>query len=1217
MPWRRLLAAVTAVVPLILFGAPMQGAGALQPVSQDRIVSDDPAGFTPNVLDGEVDAVVQIGNRILLGGTFTQVQNANDTATTYTRNDILAFDATTGLLDQSFLPALDGQVTSLAPAADGTSVYVGGAFNNVNGLYSPSLTRLNVADGTTVKAFKAPQFDAIVQDVKLSGNTLYVGGFFTQAKRIGVTVPRTALAAVDATTGEVLTSLNSAFAGASNGGVTQVYKIDINPAATRMMVIGNFSTIDGQDRNQIAMFDLTTSPVALANWQTNAMKPLCYTSFQFYVRDVEFSPDGSYFVLGNTGGYGSGPPSLCDSASRWETAATGTALQPTWIDYTGGDTTYSVGVTGTAVYVGGHQRWWNNPTKADAAGQGAVSRTGIGALDPVNGLPLSWNPTRERGKGVLDFLATSTGLWVASDTDRIGQNYEYHGRIAFFPLAGGKVIPSSSTGSLPSNVYLLGKPGGATQSPVLYRVNAGGPRLLSRDEGPDWATDTASQPSSFHNTGSTAETWTAVGSVDASVPATTPSQVFSSDRVDPSSQPEMQWSFPVATGTPLQVRLYFANRSSSTAQAGKRVFNVAIDSTTVLSNYDIVASSGNNKGVMRSFNITSDGTVNINFTHTVKSDPLIDAIEILRTDLPAPSGQLSTDTVTARSYNGITAGAAKSPSTGGASWHGTRGAVMIGSTLYTGWQDGNLYARSYDGSTFGPATPVDTADQIVPMTTWHSEVPNITSMFFINGRLYYTLAGTASLLYRYFTPESGVVGTTEFTAVSGNLSDLDWTNVQGAFLDGSNFYYVTNSDGVLHRASFAGGVPVAGTSASVSGPSIDGVDWRARGLFLGNFGVLNNPPTASFTSSCTGGQCSFDASASTDDGTITSYAWSFGDGTTGTGKTTSHTYTKGKTYTVTLTLTDDDGVTGSTTGQVTPVVPNVLPSASFALSCSTLTCSFDGTGSTDPDGTIQSYAWDFGDGTGGTGATPSHGYAAPGTYHVTLTVTDDSGGTASVTHDATATAPSTSIAFVGRSGFNGNVSTASVTVPAGVAAGNALLLYETDNNSAATVTGPTGSGWTLVSSVPNGTAVTRMWSKVAVAGDGGSTVSLTLSAISKIDLELVAYSGTSASNPVAAVASTSESTTATGHPSATATVTAGGSWVVSYWGNKSSLTTAWTAPGGQHVRGTAVGSGTAHISSLVTDADAPVPTGSYGGLVATTDDASKATTLTVVLKPAS
>ncbi|WP_449063368.1 hypothetical protein [Planomonospora algeriensis] len=102
------------------------------------------------------------------------------------------------------------------------------------------------------------------------------------------------------------------------------------------------------------------------------------------------------------------------------------------MNHTGGDTLYSVAVTGAAVYVGGHQRWLDNPHGRDSAGPGAVARTGIGAIHPVTGKALRWNPTRTRGIGVKAFLAHRGGLLVGSDTTRLGR--EYHARIGMFPL---------------------------------------------------------------------------------------------------------------------------------------------------------------------------------------------------------------------------------------------------------------------------------------------------------------------------------------------------------------------------------------------------------------------------------------------------------------------------------------------------------------------------------------------------------------------------------------------------------------------------------------------------------------------------------------------------------------------------------------------------------------------------------------------------------------
>ena len=90
---------------------------------------------------------------------------------------------------------------------------------------------------------------------------------------------------------------------------------------------------------------------------------------------------------------------------------------------------------------------------------------------------------------------------------------------------------------------------------------------------------------------------------------------------------------------------------------------------------------------------------------------------------------------------------------------------------------------------------------------------------------------------------------------------------------------------------------------------------------VGSGGGTNQPPTASFTFSCSGLACSFAGSGSESDGTIASLAWTFGDGGTGTGATVSHAYASAGTYGVTLTATDDDGATGSSSGNVTVTTP--------------------------------------------------------------------------------------------------------------------------------------------------------------------------------------------------------------------------------------------------------------------------------------------------------
>jgi PKD repeat protein len=189
--------------------------------------------------------------------------------------------------------------------------------------------------------------------------------------------------------------------------------------------------------------------------------------------------------------------------------------------------------------------------------------------------------------------------------------------------------------------------------------------------------------------------------------------------------------------------------------------------------------------------------------------------------------------------------------------------------------------------------------------------------------------------------------------------------------------------------------------------------------------VVNPPPVPSFTWQASASDpltIEVDASGSTDDESIASYAWSFGDGGSGSGQTTSHTFAAGGTYSVALTVTDNEGATDTETIDVT-VAGNEPPTASFswrAADDDPFTIEFDGSASSDDSG-IESYEWDFGDGQSGSGTTPPpHTYDAAGTYSVTLTVTDADNASDSDTQDVdVAVCPSQGVAALVRTGGAG------------------------------------------------------------------------------------------------------------------------------------------------------------------------------------------------------
>ena len=952
---RRGILAVTVVGllgGLLSAGLP---AAAVQPAEHTVVTNPDPVNWTPHVLDGDVRAVVEVGNRVVVGGTFSRVSNAAGTVE-YPRSNLFTFDAPSGNVVTTFAPSVPSMVYALADAGDGSTVYVAGQFANINGAANTSrIARVNVTTGAVVSSFRSPGFDGVIKSVVLRGSKLYVGGTFDNA---GGT-PRVAMALLNKDTGALDNSLNLGFSDPRNGGETQVLKFDVTPDGSRAVAIGNFTRINGLDRYQIGLLDLTTTPVSVFDWSTQRYTSPCSSSFQSYMRDIDISRDGSYFAVVTTGAYGGGAPQnvLCDTATRWELGPTGANQQPTWVNYTGGDTLLSVAAAGEAVYIGGHNRWVNNPFAADRAGQGAVPRPGIGALDPLNGMPLTWNPERTLGVGVNDLVATDRGLWVGSDTERIG-NFEYHGRIALMPLSGGATLPANFTGQLPSDVYSLG-------SPV------------------------------------------------------------------------------------------------------------------------------------------------------------------------AP-----TDGVIRRAFTGTSVTGSSSVPNGGVAWGRARGAFMVDGTAYYGWDDGTFQARSFDGTTFGPATTLN----LYGLTNFANELRTITGSFYDRetGRLYFTLSGQSSLFYRYFTPESQIVGAQRFTAV-GNISGLNWSTVSSMFQVDDYLYVASSIDGNLRRYSWTsagavqGNLPIAGSGVVVSGPLVDGQNWRARGVF---------------------------AYAPADGGTP----------------------------------------------------PNQPPVSSFTSSCSGLACTFTST-STDPDGSVVGGTWDFGDGASGTTyPTATRTYGAPGTYTVRLTVSDDDGATGTTAQSITVSnPPASSIGFRAAASSDANTTAARVTVPSSVVSGDAMLLFVTANTSTTSISTP--AGWTRASSVPGSSMQSVLFHKIATAADPGQELTVALSGVSKTSLQVVAYSGTSAT-PFATVAGAAETVSRPEHTTPAVSVSQNGSLVVSYWSDKSSATTGWTLPGSVIQRGQTVGTAAGRITSVLADSGSGVPAGPAGGLTATANSANiNSVTWTVVLSP--
>ena len=466
----RRVVAVSVATATLAAGAVVSAAAAHAVgvgTEQSAVVSTVPSNATPAVSDGVVYALAKVGNLVIAGGSFTTVQDPGSTAN-IARNAVFAFDPATGMVSTSFAPQLDGTVQAVSPGPVADTVYLGGYFKTVNGAKAKSVALVSTSTGQLISSFRPPALNGAVFSLASARGHLLLAGSFTLANA----ATRHGLASLNPTTGQLEDYLavsldgHHNWAGSGAKGPVGGRSLAVDPTGTRLVVIGNFKTADSLPRDQIAMIALgDQNAVVDTTWATLKYTAACYANaYDTYVTDVQFSPDGSYFVVTATGGVGTnsdGSHSLCDSASRWSSTATGSNVAPTWIDFTGNDTLWSVALTGTAVYVGGHQRWLNNSFGIDAAGTGAVPRPGVAALDPVSGIPLSWNPGRNpRGAGAYALLTTGDGLYVGSDTDYFG-NWRYkRPKLGFFPLAGGSAPASTAVAALPANVYLAGPTGG-------------------------------------------------------------------------------------------------------------------------------------------------------------------------------------------------------------------------------------------------------------------------------------------------------------------------------------------------------------------------------------------------------------------------------------------------------------------------------------------------------------------------------------------------------------------------------------------------------------------------------------------------------------------------------------------------------------------------------------------------------------------------------------
>jgi hypothetical protein len=400
--------------------------------SQWRVVTEDPVDTTPHLVDDGVVAhtfalaIAKKGPAVYVGGRFNMVEDPSRT-TQFQRSNLFRFANGTGAISQSFHPNPNGVVWAVRRV--GNSVYVGGEFTTIGGVTRPALAKLNAATGAVDTRFKPPFNVGRVSEIRMVKGRLFVGGTFPQ--RLLALNPATGH-----NTGYIKTQITDKLNGSA--GKAEVHRFAVNPQKTRLVAVGNYKHVNGRNQARAFMLNLNRKGVSLNAWHYKPLQRRCLSTNPNIIanlEDVDFSPNGNYFVFAATGYLPQTTSRIgtdvCDAAARFETDIAHPS-RPTWINYTGGDTLHAVAATGKAVYVQGHNRWLDNPEGANTAGPGAVDRLGIGAINPKTGKARAWNPSKPAAQGGQDFLVTKAGLWVVSDSKLF--HGEYHHGIAFVPL---------------------------------------------------------------------------------------------------------------------------------------------------------------------------------------------------------------------------------------------------------------------------------------------------------------------------------------------------------------------------------------------------------------------------------------------------------------------------------------------------------------------------------------------------------------------------------------------------------------------------------------------------------------------------------------------------------------------------------------------------------------------------------------------------------------
>jgi PKD repeat protein len=299
-----------------------------------------------------------VGNTVYVVGQFTAARPAGAAAgqNLTTRNNMLAYDLLTGSLKTAFNPNLNGQALAVTASPDGSRIYVGGDFTSVGGITRSRIAALDPTTGAMITSFNA-RADGSVKALAATATTVYVGGLFTQVNGIS----RARMAALRASDGALIPGFAPVFTGTSDSS-PRVNAMVLSPTADRLVIGGNFITLNGVNHPGygLGMINATTGaslPLQVNDVVRNAGKNSAILSL---------STDGTSFY-GTGYKFGSGGNFEGSFAGNWSNGAI------RWLEDCHGDS-YGVYPSSTAVYVVSHSHYCQNVGGFGETGQEAPMR---------------------------------------------------------------------------------------------------------------------------------------------------------------------------------------------------------------------------------------------------------------------------------------------------------------------------------------------------------------------------------------------------------------------------------------------------------------------------------------------------------------------------------------------------------------------------------------------------------------------------------------------------------------------------------------------------------------------------------------------------------------------------------------------------------------------------------------------------------------------------